>query len=86
MAPVEAQLCGMPVIAWKNGAMPETVKHGETGFIVNSQNEIENLIRSDAVSTLKSSNCREWASQFSYERMVSRYEELCLEAIDSGGW
>ena len=86
LAPVEAQLCGMPVIAWKNGAMPETVKHGETGFIVNSQNEIENLIRSDAVSTLKSSNCREWASQFSYERMVSRYEELCLEAIDSGGW
>lgn len=86
LAPVEAQLCGMPVIAWKNGAMPETVKHGETGFIVSSQGEIENLIRSDAVSTLKSNNCREWASQFSYDRMVSRYEELCLEAIDSGGW
>ena len=29
--------------------------------------------------------CREWASQFSIENMVKRYEELCKEAIE-GGW
>jgi glycosyltransferase involved in cell wall biosynthesis len=86
LAPVEAQLCGMPVIAWDNGAMRETVKHGETGFLVRTQDEMENLIRSDAVSTIKPENCIEWAKQFSYENMVSRYEALCHEAIESGGW
>jgi glycosyltransferase involved in cell wall biosynthesis len=86
LAPVEAQLCGMPVIAWDNGAMRETIKHGETGFLVKTQNEMEDLIRSDAVSKIKSSNCIEWARQFSYENMVNRYEELCHEAIDTGGW
>ena len=86
LAPVEAQLCGMPVIAWDNGAMRETVKHGETGFLVTSQTEMEDLIRCDAVSKIKSENCIEWARQFSYENMVNRYEELCIEAIDAGGW
>jgi hypothetical protein len=47
---------------------------------------MENLIRSDAVNDIKSENCIEWARQFSYENMVNRYEELCYEAIDTGGW
>lgn len=86
LAPVEAQLCGMPVIAWDNGAMRETVKHGETGFLVKSEAEIEELIKSDAVSGLNRNNCREWASQFSYNRMIAQYENLCKEAIETGGW
>ena len=86
LAPVEAQLCGMPVIAWDNGAMRETVKHGETGFLVKSEAEIEELIKSDAVSSLNRNNCREWASQFSYNRMIAQYENLCKEAIETGGW
>lgn len=86
LAPVEAQLCGMPVIAWKNGALQETVKNGETGFLVESQQEMEELIRTDAVSTIKPENCMEWARQFSYNNMVNRYEELCYEAIETGGW
>jgi hypothetical protein len=47
---------------------------------------MEDLIRCDAVSKIKSENCIEWARQFSYENMVNRYEELCIEAIDTGGW
>jgi glycosyltransferase involved in cell wall biosynthesis len=66
--------------------MRETVKHGETGFLVRTQEEMENLIKSDAVNDIKSENCIEWARQFSYENMVNRYEELCYEAIDTGGW
>lgn len=86
LAPVEAQLCGMPVIAWDNGAMRETVKHGQTGFLVKSQDEMEDLIRSDAISSIKPQDCMEWARQFSYENMVDRYEKLCQEAIETGGW
>lgn len=86
LAPVEAQLCGMPVIAWDNGAMRETVKVGETGFLVKTQQEMLSLVKEDATADLKASRCREWASQFSYQNMVNRYEEVCFEAIETGGW
>jgi hypothetical protein len=43
------------------------------------------LVKSDAVKKLKPERCREWASQFSIENMVKRYEDLCKEAIE-GGW
>jgi hypothetical protein len=53
---------------------------------VNSQEEMEQLIKDDAVSTIKSENCIEWANQFSYDNMIKRYEDLCFESIDTGGW
>jgi len=31
---LEAQSCGLPVIAFENGGIPEVVKHGETGLLV----------------------------------------------------
>ena len=31
---IEAMACGTPVIAWDNGAMPEIIDEGVTGFIV----------------------------------------------------
>jgi glycosyltransferase involved in cell wall biosynthesis len=86
LAPVEAEACGMGVIAFDNGAMRETLKHDETGFLVKTPDEIVELVKADAVSTIKPDRCREWASQFSVERMVVRYEELAREALDSGGW
>lgn len=84
LAPVEAQLCGMPVIAWDNGAMRETIKNKETGFLVKSNEEFDELIRTNAVKSINSKKCREWASQFSYENMINRYDELCEEAIEEG--
>lgn len=86
LAPVEAQLCGMPVIAWNNGAMAETILPGITGYLVNHENEIIDLIKTDAVSHINPDKCREWASRFSYQNMIKRYEELCQIAINTGGW
>jgi glycosyltransferase involved in cell wall biosynthesis len=86
LAPVEAQACGMPVIAWNYGAMSETILNNETGFLVNSQEEIEELIKTDAVSQIKPKNCTNWAQKFSYESMINRVEEICFEAIETGGW
>jgi glycosyltransferase involved in cell wall biosynthesis len=36
LAMIEAMACGTPVLAWRNGAVPEIVEHGVTGFIVDS--------------------------------------------------
>ncbi|MEM3097459.1 MAG: glycosyltransferase [Nitrososphaerales archaeon] len=84
LAPVEAQGCGMPVIAFDNGAMRETIKHGETGFIVKTEDEIVELIKTNAVADLNPSDCRNWALQFSVDNMINRYNELCEEAIECG--
>ena len=86
LAPVEAQASGCPVIAPDIGAMRETVKHGETGFLIKTREEMEELVRADAVLSIKPEACREWASQFSLKRMIDRWEELIKEAVDTGGW
>jgi len=86
LAPVEAQLCGMPVIAWDNGAMRETVAHGETGYIVRTMDELNTVLKSGAVSDIKAKTCRDWAMQFSYDNMIDRCAELCEEAASTGGW
>ena len=33
---IEAMACGTPVIAWRNGAVPEVIEDGITGFVVDS--------------------------------------------------
>lgn len=82
LAPVEAMACGMPVIAFRNGAMSETVKHGETGFLVWNKDEVEDLIKADAVSAIRPERCREWAMQFTVDRMIDRWEELAAQALE----
>jgi len=86
LSPVESMLCGNPVIAWNFGAMRETVLDKQTGFLVSSLDEMIELIRSRAVESIDRGKCREWALQFSVDRMVRRYEELAMEALATGGW
>jgi glycosyltransferase involved in cell wall biosynthesis len=86
LSPVEAQGCGLPVIGSEVGAMRETVKHGETGFLARTPEEMEDLVRNNAVDDISPKKCRAWAEQFSIHNMVLRYEELCRDALDKGGW
>lgn len=87
LAPLESQACGSPVIAWRYGALKETVLEGETGFLVESSEQMVELIRTDAVRGLDRGRCRDWvASKFDIDTMIRRYEELCVKAVDSGGW
>lgn len=87
LAPVEAMLCGLPVIAWKYGALKETVAHGVTGMLVNSvQQMIEeiNFYKQQPPNDSMRKACRDHAMQFSIENMVNRYEELIKEAVEVG--
>lgn len=96
LSPVEAMLCGCPVIAWNYGAMRETIDNHKVGWLVTSEEDLRGCIHA-AMQTQGSgplvpitaetrNRCREWAMQFSAENMTKRYEELCKEAIETGGW
>jgi len=75
MVAIEAMAFGVPVIAWNNGAMPEVIDEGKTGFVVES---IEQAVK--AVKRAKELNPAEirkiFEQRFSVERMVSDYEEI----------
>jgi glycosyltransferase involved in cell wall biosynthesis len=90
LAPVESQSCGTPVICWNLGAMRETVKHGETGWLVDSMSElvktVKNAKEDGFVTKEMREACRENSQKFTIEKMISRYDELIKEAVDGGGW
>jgi len=52
----EAMLCGTPVIAFNKGSMPELIKHGETGFLVNNIDEAAAAV--DELKNLERIDCR----------------------------
>jgi glycosyltransferase involved in cell wall biosynthesis len=86
LAPVEALSAGMPVIAFDNGAMRETIVHGVTGFLVKTEQEMEQLVKDDACRSISEDACRAQAEKFSVKVMGDTYNALCTEARDTGGW
>jgi glycosyltransferase involved in cell wall biosynthesis len=60
------------VIARGRGAVPEIVRHGETGFIVNSIEDAVEAVRH--VPTLDRERIRQHVARyFSHDRMVEEY-------------
>jgi glycosyltransferase involved in cell wall biosynthesis len=76
----EAMCCGTPVIAFNRGAMPELIKDGKTGFLVNSMPEAAQAVQQ--ISSIQRNDCRQWAvEQFSTERMVDHYIEVYKQVL-----
>jgi glycosyltransferase involved in cell wall biosynthesis len=72
---MEAIASGTPVVAFRSGALPEVVEHGQTGFIVDSEDAMsEAVMRAGEISPER---CRaSAASRFDSRRMVRDYLEL----------
>lgn len=77
LAPLEAQACGTPVLAFKKGGALETVMAGRTGEFFFPQNE-KSLIQSLQAFVKKRYNfrhCRENAERFSKEAFVKNFKK-----------
>jgi len=69
---IEAMACGTPVIAWRNGSVPEVIDEGTTGYIVNS---IDEAVRAaEQAECLDRRLCRAvFEERFSVSRMCANY-------------
>jgi glycosyltransferase involved in cell wall biosynthesis len=71
----EAMACGTPVVAWRNGSVPEVVADGQTGFVVASVEEMAAAV--DRVGDLDPRVLRARVEErFSAEAMVTGYERI----------
>ncbi len=69
---IEAMACGTPVLAINRGSMPELIRPGETGFLVDNLNEAFTKVQ--GLNRISRHRCRDWVKQrFSVELMVDRY-------------
>jgi glycosyltransferase involved in cell wall biosynthesis len=76
----EAMACGTPVVAWRNGSVPEVVADGETGFIVESVDEMAAAV--GRVGDLDPRVLRARVEErFSAEAMVRGYERAYERAL-----
>jgi glycosyltransferase involved in cell wall biosynthesis len=68
----EALASGCPIVGWRDGSVPEVIRHGETGFIVESVSGMVDAIR--RIDTIDRAVCRKDAEErFSQEALVNGY-------------
>ncbi len=72
---IEAMSCGTPVIAFPNGSVPEIVKDGKTGFLVNNVEEMAQALKK--IDTIDRHQVRKRAEQFfSLKQMLLHYDSV----------
>jgi glycosyltransferase involved in cell wall biosynthesis len=78
---IEALACGTPVIAYRQGSVPEVITHGVTGFIVES---IDDAVEAALSTTIDRKDCRAtFEERFSSERMALDHIKAYERVIDS---
>lgn len=82
---LESMACGCVPICRKSGAIPELIKHGETGFLVDDIETMEELVKKDAVREINPEVMRKHIEDnFSIEKFVDRWEKLLLRVVKEG--
>ena len=80
MAMLESLACGTPVVGCPEGAAPEIVEHGLTGFLGETDDELIAGLKS--LDRIDRATCREHARRrFSVERMVEGYLHVYEQQI-----
>ncbi|HET7489351.1 MAG TPA: glycosyltransferase family 4 protein [Acidimicrobiales bacterium] len=81
MVMIEAMACGTPVLAFPEGAAPEVVEDGKTGFLCADEAEMVQAI--GRIDEIDRNACRAAVeTYFSSDRMVEDHVELFREILD----
>ena len=77
MVAAEAQACGVPVVAFRRGALHEVVVHGTTGFLVEADDRQAAAEAVNRAPALSRSACREHAeAHLDIERSLDAHERV----------
>lgn len=77
---VEAMACGTPVIAFNRGSVPEIIKNGRTGFIVENIYQMSKAI--EKITQISRRECRQWVEKnFTVQKMAEGYEKIYKKVI-----
>lgn len=77
---IEALACGLPVIAFPHGSVPEIIEDGVSGFLVNSVREAAKA--ADQISRIDRQKCRHaFEARFNVERMAKDYLAIYQRAM-----
>ncbi|HYE35721.1 glycosyltransferase family 4 protein [Methylocaldum sp.] len=72
---IEAMACGTPVIAFRNGSVPEVMRDAKTGFIVEDIRQAVSAV--ERVGEISRTTCRrEFENRFSAGRMANGYLQI----------
>ena len=84
MVVIEALSCGTPVLAWRNGSVPELIEPGVTGWIVDSVDAAVAALA--GVKTIDRRACRAaFEKRFTAERMARDYVAVYTRLRESRG-
>lgn len=83
ITPVEAMLCGTPVIAYYGGGFKETVIEGKTGlfFHESNANALVQAVKKFEKMKFDSKACRKHAEKFSKERFIKEIKTFVQKAV-----
>ncbi|MFC5662941.1 glycosyltransferase family 4 protein [Kitasatospora misakiensis] len=80
LVPIESMACGTPVVSLRTGAAPELVRHGITGYLADTAQELANAIHQ--LEAIDRAACRAHvASEFSIRRMADGYDTAYRTAL-----
>jgi glycosyltransferase involved in cell wall biosynthesis len=78
---IEAMACGTPVIAWNDGAVPEVIDEGVTGFVVQDIDEAVAAV--DRLATFDRARIRDvFDRRFTAARMARDYTSIYQRLLD----
>jgi glycosyltransferase involved in cell wall biosynthesis len=81
LAMIEALACGTPVIAWRNGSIPEIIDDGRTGFVTDNIEEAAQAV--ERIGEISRRHCREvFELRFTSTRMARDYVKLYERLTD----
>lgn len=78
ITPVEAQLCGTPVIAFNGGGYKETVIDGKTGILFDeySVDGLMNAVKKFEKTPIAADACKKQAKKFSKEAFIAKIQSI----------
>ncbi|NJM09107.1 glycosyltransferase family 4 protein, partial [Candidatus Gracilibacteria bacterium] len=91
IGPVEAQACGLPVVASRFGGFPEVIDEGRTGLLYPPRDSdalaeaVNSLLTNPARRRAMSAAAPEWAAQFAWSKVTDRIEAVYRATVGRVG-